>query len=89
MTTDANLIYRGNYFLVQDYLQYLHEKKKKDPKTIERYRSWPNHLLLWAMDKPLERFPIIQPGFSSHVENLHLAQESQKKIVETARELLR
>lgn len=41
------------------------------------------------MDKPLERFPIIQHGFSSHVENLHLAQESQKKIVETARELLR
>lgn len=29
MTTDANLIYRGNYFLVQDYLQYLHEKKKR------------------------------------------------------------
>lgn len=88
MTTDSNLIYRGNYFLVQDFLKHL-DGKKKDPKTIERYRSWLNHLLLWAMDVPLERFPTIQPSFSSYVENLHLAQESQKKIVETARALLR
>lgn len=74
--------------IVQDFLEYLCEKKK-DPKTVERYRSWLNHLLLWAMNTPLERFPSINPSFSSYVEALHLAQESQKKIVETARALLR
>ena len=89
MTTDTALIYRGNFLLVQEYLAYLLQVRLRNPKSVERYRFWLNHLLLWAMEVPLQKAPSISPPFPDYVRSRNFAQESQKKIVETARALLR
>jgi len=90
MGTEAtSLVNRGNFLLVQEYLVYLLQVKMKNPKSVERYRFWLNHLLLWAMGVPFQKAHGIQPPFADYVRNRNFAQESQKKIVETARAFLR
>jgi site-specific recombinase XerD len=89
MRTESGLVYRGNYLLVQEYLAYLLQVRLKNPKTVERYRSWLNHLLLWAMEVPLQKAPSISAPFSDYVRSKNFAQETQKKTVETARAFLR
>ena len=89
MRTDTGLVHRGNFLLVQEYLAYLLQVKMKNPKSVERYRFWLNHLLLWAMEIPLERAHSIQVPFSDYIKGKNFAQESQKKMVETARAFLR
>src|SRR5512138_461217 len=89
MQSDTGLVYRGNFLLVQEYLAYLLQVKMKNPKSVERYRFWLNHLLLWAMEIPLQRASSISPPFSDYVRRKNFAQESQKKVVETARAFLR
>ena len=46
MQSETGLIYWGNFLLVQEYLAYLLQVKMKNPKSVERYRFWLNHLLL-------------------------------------------
>lgn len=89
MRTESGLLFRGNFLLVQEYLTYLLQVRLKNPKSVERYRFWLNHLLLWAMEIPIQKAHLIQPPFSDYVRNKNFAQESQKKIVETARAFLR
>jgi len=89
MRTDTGLVHRGNFLLVQEYLAYLLQVRLKNPKSVERYRFWLNHLLLWAMEVPLQKAHSIQSPFSDYVRSKNFAQESQKKIVETARAFLR
>lgn len=89
MSTETGLVHRGNFLLVQEYLAYLLQVRLKNPKSVERYRFWLNHLLLWAMEVPLPRARSISPPFSDYVRSKNFAQESQKKIVETARAFLR
>lgn len=89
MKTEAGLVNRGNFLLVQEYLAYLLKVRLKNPKSVERYRFFLNHLLLWAMEVPLQRAFSISIPFSDYVRKKNLAQESQKKIVETARAFLR
>jgi len=89
MEIESRLVYRGNFLLVQEYLAYLLQVRQKNPKSVERYRFWLNHLLLWAMEVPLHRATSISPPFSDYVRSKNFAQESQKKIVETARAFLR
>ena len=89
MTTETGLVNRGNFLLVQEYLAYLLRVRLKNPKSVDRYRFWLNHLLRWAMEVPLQRAFSISTPFSDYVRRTNLAQESQKKIVETARAFLR
>jgi len=89
MRTETGLVNRGNFLLVQEYLAYLLQVRLKNPKSVERYRFWLNHLLLWAMEVPLHGAFSITTPFSDYVRNKNFAQESQKKIVETARAFLR
>lgn len=89
MRNETRLVYRGNFLLVQEYLTYLLQVRLKNPKSVERYRFWLNHLLLWAMEIPLQKAPSIRLSFSDYVRSKNFAQESQKKIVETARAFLR
>ena len=89
MQSDTGLVYRGNFLLVQEYLAYLLQVKMKNPKSVERYRFWLNHLLLWAMEVPLQKAQFIKTPFADYVKHKKFAAESQKKIVETARAFLR
>jgi len=89
METETGLVNRGNFLLVQEYLAYLLQVRLKNPKSVERYRFWLNHLLLWAMEVPLQKASSISTPFSDYVRSGNFAQESQKKIVETARAFLR
>ena len=89
MTEKKRLINRSNFLLVQEYLTYLLQTKNKNPKSVERYRFWLYHLLRWAMETPLEKAHKIELPFLAYTKDLGLAQESQKKIVETARAFLR
>jgi len=81
MRTETGLVNRGNFLLVQEYLAYLLQVRLKNPKTVERYRSWLNHLLLWAMEIPLQKAPSISTPFSDYVTSKNFAQETQKKTV--------
>src|SRR6185436_20857268 len=89
MITESGLVHRGNFLLVQEYLLYLLQVRLKSPKSVERYRAWLTHLLLWAMEVPLPKVHSISITFADYVRGKNLAQESQKKIVETARAFLR
>ena len=89
MKAETRLVYRGNFLLVQEYLAYLLQVRQRNPKSVGRYRFWLNHLLLWAMEVPLQRASSISTPFSDYVRRKNFAQESQKKIVETARAFLR
>ena len=82
-------MYRRNFLLVQEYLTYLLQVRMKNPKSVKRYRFWLIHLLLWAMEVTLQKAPSISTLFSDYVRSKDFAQESQKKIVETARAFLR
>jgi len=89
MRNETGLVYRGNFLLVKEYLAYLLQVRLKNPKSVGRYHAWLNHLLLWAMEVPFQKIRSISPSFSDYVKGKSLAQESQKKIVETARSFLR
>lgn len=89
MTEKKRLVNRNNFLLVQEYLTYLLQTKNKNPKSVERYRFWLNHLLRWAMEIPLEKVHKIDIPFLAYTKELGVAQESQKKTIETARAFLR
>lgn len=89
MTEKKRLVNRNNFLLVQEYLTYLLQTKNKNPKSVERYRFWLNHLLRWAMEIPLEKAHKIDIPFLAYTKELGVAQESQKKTIETARAFLR
>lgn len=87
-----HLVNRTNYILVNEFLAFLREVKQLSPASVERYRFYLRHLLLWAMDTLLGKAHTIRPSFSAYVAALSspqggsLAAETQKKIVETARQ---
>jgi hypothetical protein len=84
MRTDSGPVHRGNSLLVQEYLAYLLQVRLKNPKSVERSRFRLNHLLLQAMQAPLQHAHSVQFPFSDYVRSRNFAQESQKKVVETA-----
>lgn len=84
--SDINrLVNRNNYLIIRKYLEYLLSIKNRDRKSVERYRFWLRHTLLWAMEHPLETADQIRPPFVQHINCLELATESKKKIIETTR----
>lgn len=85
MSDIDRLIHRNNYLIIREYLEYLLSIKNRDRKSVERYRFWLRHTLLWAMDHPLETADQIRPPFVQHINCLELATESKKKIIETTR----
>jgi site-specific recombinase XerD len=87
MDNQDKLVNRTNFLLIKEYLDYLLNTKNKNGKTVDRYRFWLRHLLLWAMDQPLSTADRIKPSFLQYVNNLELALMSKKKIIETVRSL--
>ena len=86
------LVNRTNYLLVNEFMLFLREVKQISPASVERYRFYLRHLLLWAMDTLLSKVQAIRPTFPAYVAALAspqggpLAAETQKKIIETARQ---
>lgn len=85
MSEIERLINRNNYLIIREYLEYLLSIKNRDQKSVERYRFWLRHTLLWAMEHPLEIADQVRPPFVHYINNLELATESKKKIIETTR----
>ena len=79
------LINRDNYLYTREFLDYLLNVKNRNKKSVERYQFWLRHLLLWAMERSFAVAHKIKPSFPQYVNELGLAAESRKKIVETAR----
>ncbi len=80
-------INRNNYLWVNKYLDWLLNDRRRNIETVDRYKFWLRHLLLWSMETPFPEAHKIKTPFSKYVENADkpLALESQRKIIETAR----
>lgn len=79
------LINRGNYLLVQKYLQALAEECQLNPQSIQRYRFYLRHVLIWANQTPFAQAAGIRPSIFAFLGLQRLAGESQKKIIGQAR----
>lgn len=85
------LVNRDNYLLIKDYLASLSEARQLSPASIERYRFYLRHLLLWANEIPLTQAHTIKPTLFVYLDEIEtapgksLAGETSKKIVELAR----
>jgi integrase len=88
---DYMLINRNNYLWVNKYLDWLLNDRHRNVETVDRYKFWLRHLLLWAMEIPFTEAHKIKTSFSVFIEKADrpLAPESQRKIIETARAFLR
>lgn len=85
------LVNRDNYLLVKDYLYSLSEERQLSPVSIERYRFYLRHLLLWANEIPFTQAHAIKPSLSVYLDEIKtvrgkpIAGETRKKIMEIAR----
>ena len=85
------LINRKNYIWINKYLDWLLDVRHRSIETVDRYKFWLRHLLLWAMEIPFPEAYTIKLQFSKYIESLDrpLAPESQRKIIENARAFFR
>ena len=88
------MIHRNNYILVKRYLKDLGEVYQLSSSSLNRYRFYLRHLLLWAGETPFRQAASLRPTFPSYVGNLPglrgeapLASATQKKIIETGKRL--
>lgn len=85
------MVNRRNYQRVCEYLDYLAQVSQLDPRSVERYRFYLRHLLLWADEVLLGEAASIRPGFPHFLSAVRagdtdsLAPSTLKKIVQTVR----
>lgn len=86
---EPGVIRRSNYLLVRRYLQDLDEVYQLSGSSLNRYRFYLRHLLLWAGETPFQQAAKLRPTFPSYVCSLPsrhgeglLAAVTQKKIIE-------
>jgi integrase len=86
------MVNRANYLWVKDFLRYLEETLGLSEKSVSRYWFHLRHLLVWADETLLPYAPRIHPVFQAYVMDLpgksgrlQLSDETQSRIVETAR----
>jgi integrase len=89
---EHGVIQRGNYLLVRRYLRDLGEVYQLSGSSLDRYRFYLRHLLLWAGETLFQQVAKLRPTFPSYVSNLpgrngemHLASVTQKKIIEVGK----
>lgn len=90
------MVERQNYLKVKQHLKYLEEVMQLNPASLERYRFYLRHLLLWADAKPFPEVPHIRPTLPTHLASLPgkdgkgtLAAATQKKILDTSKRFFR
>lgn len=86
------MIDRLNYLRVNQHLKYLEEVRQVAPKSVDRYRFYLRHLLLWTGDNVFKNVEKLRPTFPIYLTSLAgkdpkcgLAGETQKKILELTR----
>lgn len=85
------LIERQNYLLINEYLNLLSEDAQIAQLSVDRYRCYLRHLLLWAMEISFTQAHTIRPTLLAYLDQTQtplgkpLAQETRKKIVELSR----
>jgi hypothetical protein len=85
------VIERQNYSKITEHLHYLEEVLQLAPVSVERYRFYLRHLLLWADDQSFRNVQGIRPTLPSYLASLPgkegkgtLAGVSQKKILDSS-----
>ena len=86
------MIERQNYLKVKEHLKYLEEVLQLNQASVERYRFYLRHLLLWADDQNFRQVQTIRPTLPSYLSSLPgkegkgtLASASQKKIIDSSK----
>jgi len=90
------VIERQNYLKVKEHLKYLEEVLQLNQASVERYRFYLRHLLLWADDQNFRQVQTIRPTLPSYLSSLPgkegkgtLASASQKKIIDSSKRFFR
>jgi site-specific recombinase XerD len=90
------VIERQNYLKIKEHLKYLEEVLQLTPASVERYRFYLRHLLLWADDQHFRHVQALRPTLPSYLASLPgkngrgtLASVSQKKILDSSKRFFR
>ncbi|MDO9111921.1 MAG: hypothetical protein Q7U40_14775, partial [Desulfatirhabdiaceae bacterium] len=90
------MIERQNYLKIKEHLKYLEEVLQLNPASVERYRFYLRHLLLWADDQNFRNVQAIRPTLPTYLASLPgkegkgtLAGVSQKKIIDSSKRFFR
>jgi integrase len=89
------VVNRDNYLLVRSFLQYLREVTQLSADSVERYRFYLRHLLLWADETPLSEAHSLRPTLPDYLSALCAsttgraprAAETQSKIIYNTKRL--
>lgn len=86
------MIERQNYLKIKKHLKYLEEVLQLSPSSLDRYRFYFRHLLLWADEKDFSQVEKIRPTLPAYLAALpgkdgkgNLAFISQKKILDCSK----
>ncbi len=86
------MIERHNFLMVCKFLDYLKEVLLLGASSVERYRFYLRHLLIWAGSNDFSRVSAIRPSFPKYLQkfrdpstNKELAASTQKKILDTSK----
>ena len=90
------MIERQNYLKTRKHLTYLQEVMQLTPASLDRYRFYLRHLLLWAGDKDFKMVQDIRPTLPIYLAGLPgkdgkgtLAGTTQKKILDISKRFYR
>ena len=64
------MIERQNYLKIREHLKYLEEVLQLNPTSVDRYRFYLRHLLLWADDQNFRNVQAIRPTLPSYLVSL-------------------
>jgi hypothetical protein len=85
------MVERQNYLLIQAHLRYLQDIYQLSPASLDRYRFYLPHLILWADSRLFRDAHSFRPTFPAYVANLNgrsgspLSQQTQKKIIDVSK----
>ena len=90
------MIERQNYLKTRKYLIYLEEVQQLSAASLDRYRFYLRHLLLWANDEDFSKVQGIRPTLPAYLSAQPgkdgkgiLTGTSQKKILDTSKRFFR
>jgi hypothetical protein len=87
------MVNRQNYHWAKAHLEYLQDVMQLKPRSVERYRAYLRHTLLWADATPFTQAPDIRPTLTTYVsqpgtdtpgDTEPLASATVRKVIQTA-----
>lgn len=88
------MVNRQNYLLINRFLVYLLEIEQVSKASIDTYRFYLRHLLLWADDNLFTDLEGLRPTFPDYISGkgnngVRLAYNTQKKVLNSAKRFFR